>query len=85
MSLHFKQCAEKVADRGLGFFGPTGVAKSMRGRGIGCHLLLASLHDLFALGYSRAIIPWTDALDFYRKCCGAETAYRFVAFEKARP
>jgi GNAT superfamily N-acetyltransferase len=73
-----------VNNRGLGFFGPTGVAKSMRGRGIGCRLLLASLHDLHALGYTRAVIPWTDALDFYRKCCGAEPAYRFVAFAKPR-
>jgi GNAT superfamily N-acetyltransferase len=74
-----------VNNRGLGFFGPTGVAKSMRGRGIGCRLLLASLHDLHALGYARAVIPWTDALDFYRKCCGATPAHRFVAFARPRP
>ena len=35
----------------------------MRGRGIGCQLLLASLADLRRLGYERAVIPWTDALD----------------------
>jgi len=74
-----------VNNRGLGFFGPTGVAKSMRGRGTGCRLLLASLDDLHSLGYTRAVIPWTGALDFYRKCCGAELAYRFVAFAKSRP
>lgn len=71
-----------VNNRGLGFFGPTGVAKSMRGRGFGCALLRASLADMRRLGFTRAVIPWTDALEFYRKCSGAEPAYRFVAFAK---
>ncbi|HYI11133.1 MAG TPA: GNAT family N-acetyltransferase [Thermoanaerobaculia bacterium] len=71
-----------VNNRGLGWFGPTGVTKSMRGRGIGCRLLLASLADLRRLGYPRAIIPWTDALEFYRKCCGAEAAYRFFTMAR---
>jgi len=74
--------AHDVNNRGLGFFGPTGVSASMRGKGIGCRLLLASLSDLHHLGYDRAVIPWTDALDFYRKCCGAEPAHRFVAFAR---
>jgi hypothetical protein len=52
----------------------------MRGRGLGCALLLASLGDLRRLGYARAVIPWTDALDFYRKCCGAEPEHRFITF-----
>jgi GNAT superfamily N-acetyltransferase len=73
-----------VNNRGLGFFGPTGVAKKMRGRGLGCRLLLASLADLHRLGYARAVIPWTDALDFYRKCSGAEPAHRFIALAKLR-
>lgn len=71
-----------VNNRGLGFFGPTGVEKSSRGKGIGCRLLLASLADLRRLGYRKAVIPWTDALDFYRKCCGAEPAHQFVAMQK---
>lgn len=74
-----------VNNRGLGFFGPTGVAKPMRGRGLGCQLLLSSLADLRRLGYDSAVIPWTDALDFYRKCSGAEPAHRFIAFEKPQP
>jgi GNAT superfamily N-acetyltransferase len=74
-----------VNNRGLGFFGPTGVAKSMRGKGVGCRLLLASLADLRRLGYARAVIPWTDALEFYRKCCGAKPAHRFVAFARGQP
>ncbi len=74
-----------VNNRGLGFFGPTGVAQSMRGKGVGCRLLLASLADLRRLGYARAVIPWTDALEFYRKCCGAKPAHQFVAFVRSEP
>lgn len=72
--------AHDVNNRGLGFFGPTGVTKAMRGRGLGCALLLASLADLRRLGYARAVIPWTDALAFYRKCSAAEPAHRFITF-----
>lgn len=72
-----------VNNRGLGFFGPTGVARSMRGRGIGCGLLLASLHDLRRMGFRRAVIPWTDATAFYDRCCGAKPVHRFVAFAKS--
>ncbi|HET8775106.1 MAG TPA: hypothetical protein VFP80_14995 [Thermoanaerobaculia bacterium] len=77
--------AYDVNNRGLGFFGPTGVVKELRGRGIGCRLLLASLAGLGRLGYARAVIPWTDAFDFYRKCSGAEPAHRFIAFAKPQP
>lgn len=73
-----------VNNRGLGFFGPMGVAKELRGRGLGCQLLLASLADLHRLGYARAVIPWTDALAFYRRCSGAEPAHRFIAFARPR-
>jgi len=71
--------AYEANNRGLGVFGPTGVAKPLRGRGIGRELLLAALAELRALGYERAIIPWTDALAFYRKSCGAEPAHEFIA------
>jgi GNAT superfamily N-acetyltransferase len=73
-----------VNNRGLGFFGPTGVVKSMRGRGLGCALLRASLGDLRRLGYERAVIPWTEAVGFYRKCSGAEAAHRFIAYAKPK-
>jgi GNAT superfamily N-acetyltransferase len=69
-------------NRGLGTFGPMGVVDSMRGRGYGKQLLLASLSELRRLGYERAIIPWTDTLDFYRRSCGAEPAHRFLTFAK---
>jgi GNAT superfamily N-acetyltransferase len=74
-----------VNNRGLGFFGPTGIAKALRGRGIGRRVLLASLLDLARLGYARAVIPWTESLEFYRRSCGAEPAHRFIAFAKPRP
>ena len=69
-------------NRGLGTFGPTGVVPAHRGQGHGRILVLASLADLRRLGYSRVTIPWTDAIEFYRKSCGAEPAQRFVTFAK---
>jgi GNAT superfamily N-acetyltransferase len=75
--------AYEANNRGLGVFGPTGVPKSMRGRGIGRDVLLGALDQLRKLGYGRAIIPWTDALEFYRKSCGAERAHEFVGLDSA--
>jgi mycothiol synthase len=69
-------------NRGLGFYGPTGVAEKFRGRGIGRQLVLASLADLRRLGYHRVVIPWTDATEFYRKSCGARIDQRFVILRK---
>jgi len=74
--------AHDANNRGLGFFGPTGVARAQRGRGIGARLLQASLADLRRIGYERAVIPWTDAIDFYRKVCGAEVAGHFVTLAR---
>jgi GNAT superfamily N-acetyltransferase len=70
--------AHDANNRGLGFFGPTGVAEPMRGRGLGTLLLHASLADLRAMGYARVVIPWTDSIDFYAKACGARVTHRFV-------
>jgi len=77
--------AHDANNRGLGWFGPTGVDKALRGRGIGGRLLLASLADLRRRGYRQAVIPWTDAIDFYRKACGAEVAERFVTLRRYSP
>jgi GNAT superfamily N-acetyltransferase len=71
-------------NRGLGTFGPTGVASAHRGKGHGRTVLLAALAALARRGYTRAIIPWTDALDFYRRSCGAEPAHRFVTLTVKR-
>ena len=78
--------AHDVNNRGLGWFGPTGVRSSLRGKGIGSRLLLASLADLRRLGHQRVVIPWTDAVEFYRRACGAEVTHRFVVLRaKASP
>ena len=70
--------AHDCNNRGLGFFGPTGVAHAARGRGVGHRLLRASLADLRRMGYDRAIIAWTDAIEYYRKGCNARVESRFV-------
>ena len=56
-----------------GFFGPTGVAESQRGKGIGKALLIASLHGLAELGYAYGIVGQAEpkARDFYAKSVGA--------------
>lgn len=85
-ALHFVEQEGGVAgfsaadanNRGLGWFGPTGVAPELRGRGHGRALLLASLAALRRLGYQRAVIPWTDAVAFYKKTCRARVTEQFV-------
>jgi len=74
--------AHDANNRKLGFFGPTGVHPPDRGKGLGRALLLASLRDLRDLGFQHAVIPWTDALEFYRKSCGAFVRHRFVAYSR---
>jgi predicted N-acetyltransferase YhbS len=53
------------------FFGPTGVAESERGKGIGKVLLLAALHGLKEMGYAYAIIGGAGPTEFYSRFCGA--------------
>ncbi len=53
------------------FFGPTGVAQSRRGQGIGKALLLASLGGLRELGYVYGVIGGVGPADFYQKTVGA--------------
>ena len=76
--------AVEANNRGLGTFGPTGVAEGFRGRGIGRALLLDALAELHNLGYEQAIIPWTDAVEFYRRAGGATVAATFVTLASAR-
>lgn len=54
-----------------GMFGPTGVARSVRARGIGRALLIASLQAMSAAGYAYAVIGWVQSEDYYRKAVGA--------------
>lgn len=53
------------------FFGPTGVAESERGRGIGKALLIASLWGLRELGYVYGVIGAAGPADFYERAVGA--------------
>lgn len=54
-----------------GFFGPTGVAESQRGRGIGLALFHRALVAMKAQGYAYAVIGSAGPVDFYVKAAGA--------------
>lgn len=55
-----------------GMFGPTGVAASMRGKGLGKALLIRSLTEMRSMGFAYAIIGSGEgAADFYKKTVGA--------------
>lgn len=53
------------------FFGPTGVAESERGRGVGRALLLACLWGLLEMGYAYAVIGGVGPAEFYERAVGA--------------
>ncbi|HSV86365.1 MAG TPA: GNAT family N-acetyltransferase [Levilinea sp.] len=55
----------------LGFFGPTGVDETFRGKGTGRALLLAALLDMKLKGYGYAIIGAVGPTDFYARVVGA--------------
>lgn len=54
-----------------GYFGPTGVLQTARGKGIGRALLFASLHALREMGYVYAIVGAAGPVRFYQKTVGA--------------
>lgn len=54
-----------------GFFGPTGVDESMRGKGIGLALFYHSLVAMKAMGYAYAIVGSAGPIDFYANAVGA--------------
>ena len=54
-----------------GFFGPTGVDESARGKGIGHALLLRTLLDMRDQGYGYAVIGGAGPMDFYQRSVGA--------------
>lgn len=53
------------------FFGPTGVAEDVRGRGIGKGILLACLEAMHAAGYAYAIVGGVGPKEFYANAVGA--------------
>ncbi|HEX8046018.1 GNAT family N-acetyltransferase [Rhizobium sp.] len=61
-------CHEATAK---GFFGPTGVDPSMRGKGVGQALLLTTLLDMYAQGYAYGVIGGAGPMEFYRRSVGA--------------
>lgn len=54
-----------------GLFGPTGVDKAHRGKGVGAALLFAALDAMKAKGYAYAVIGWVGPVDFYERLVGA--------------
>ncbi len=54
-----------------GFFGPTGVAQSHRGKKIGQALLCRTLEAMKAQGYGYAIIGGVGPVEFYVRAVGA--------------
>ena len=75
----------------LNFFGPTGVAAHVRGKGVGTMLLLSCLHGMKDSGYAYAIIGGVGPAGFYAKTVGAMTIegsspgiYDFSLIEKKR-
>lgn len=53
------------------FFGPTGVAETERGHGIGKALLIAALWGLRELGYVYGVIGHAGPIEFYKTAVGA--------------
>jgi GNAT superfamily N-acetyltransferase len=53
------------------FFGPTGVAESERGHGVGKALLIAALWGLREMGYVYGIIGHAGPIEFYQEAVGA--------------
>ena len=54
-----------------GFFGPTGVSKEHRKKGVGRTLLLEALYAQKSLGYAYSIIGRVGSSEFYSKAVGA--------------
>jgi len=61
-------CYEATAKN---FFGPTGTAENLRGKGIGKVLLIKSLQALKEMGYAYAIIGGVGPADFYKHTVNA--------------
>jgi GNAT superfamily N-acetyltransferase/N-acetylglutamate synthase-like GNAT family acetyltransferase len=67
-----------------GSFGPTGVLKTLRGKGLGGVLLKWCAHDLKNAGMNKMIIMWVegDTMKFYSKSIGARVDQVFWTMQK---
>ncbi len=54
-----------------GFFGPIGVDRSLKIKGLGTALLLRTLEAMRDAGYGYAAVGWAGPVDFFRKTVGA--------------
>jgi len=54
-----------------GFFGPTGVAKTHRGVGLGTALLVRSLYSMREDGHAYAIIGGASSIEYYTRVVDA--------------
>ncbi|MHA6730347.1 GNAT family N-acetyltransferase [Devosia sp. A369] len=75
-----------------GFFGPTGVSETQRGKGIGLALFYHTLIAMKAQGYAYAIIGSAGPVDFYVNAVGVmpipadkEDIYQGLLRLKAKP
>ncbi|HEY1656204.1 MAG TPA: GNAT family N-acetyltransferase [Candidatus Tumulicola sp.] len=78
-NLRFRWLRGVARERGVGVFGPLGVAESERGKGIGRRLLRAALGGLHERGYSRALIAAVgeERVPYYVEAAGARIAECF--------
>lgn len=65
------------ARKDVGIFGPMGVARSERQRGLGSLLCLLALQSLANQGYRRALIGAVGPEAFYERVCGARRVEEF--------
>jgi GNAT superfamily N-acetyltransferase len=73
-------------NRGLGWFGPTGVLPAHRGHGIGELLLLHCLRDVGADIDNRpdgGVIAWVGPVEYYARACAARPDRRFAVYEES--
>lgn len=61
-----------------GSLGPIGIAKQVRGKGLGRALLAHGLKELQSRGVQRCIIDWTTLVDFYGQF-GFQPTRKYVA------
>ncbi|HZW39842.1 MAG TPA: GNAT family N-acetyltransferase [Ignavibacteriaceae bacterium] len=69
-------------NKGIGWFGPTGVRADYRKKGLGRILFRSSLRDMKEMGYVKAIIPWVGPEHFYEKNSNAVVMRTFWRYEK---